>query len=96
MPKLPATATVVATNIGGIPEMIALVTEKLNPNEKEIFNQWVKLVEPNSESIRNGIDALMNNNGSIEDYLVLVPKIRNQFSWRKRLIEFNRLLVQYS
>jgi len=86
---------VVATNVGGIPEVIALVTEKLSPNEKEIFNRWVKLVEPNVESIRNGIDALLNNNGSIEDYINLVPKFREQFFWGKRLEKYLSILNTY-
>jgi len=86
---------VVATNVGGIPEVIALVTEKLSPNEKEIFNRWVKIVEPNSESIRNGIDALLNNNGSIEDYINLVPKFREQFFWGKRLEKYMSILNSY-
>ena len=85
---------VVATNVGGIPEVIALATEKFNPNEKEIFNRWIKIVEPNVESIRNGIVSLLNNNGSIEDYLALVPKIRKQFSWSKRLNQFHNVLAE--
>ena len=84
---------VVATNVGGIPEVIALATEKLSPNEKEIFNRWVKLVEPNSESIRNGIDTLMNNNSSIEDYINLVPKFRNNFLWSTRIYKFHTILA---
>ena len=84
----------VATNVGGIPEVIALANEKLSPNEKEIFNHWVKLVEPNVESIRNGIDALLNNNGSIEDYINLVPKFRNNFLWSTRLYKFHTILAE--
>ena len=85
---------VVATKVGGIPEVIALATEKLSHNEKEIFNCWVKLVEPNFESIRNGIDNLLNNNGSIEDYINLVPKFRNNFLWSTRLYKFHTILAE--
>jgi glycosyltransferase involved in cell wall biosynthesis len=85
---------VVATNIGGIPEVIALATKKLSQKEKGIFDRWVILVEPNVESIRNGIASLMNNNGSIEDYLTLVLKIRKQFSWSKRLNQFHNVLAE--
>ena len=85
---------VVATNVGGIPEVIAIATEKMSLNEKEIFNCWVKLVEPNSESIRNGIDALLNNNGSIEDYINLVPKFRNNYFWPTRLYKFHTILAE--
>jgi len=87
---------IVATNVGGIPEVLSIAKEKLDQVEKGVFDSWVKLVEPNVESIRSGIDSLLNNNGSIKDYLALVPKIRKEFSWRKRLKEFYRLLVQYS
>ena len=87
---------IVATNVGGIPEVLSIAKEKLDQVEKGVFDSWVKLVEPNVESIRSGIDSLLNNNGSIKDYLALVPKIRKEFSWRKRLKEFHRLLVQFS
>jgi glycosyltransferase involved in cell wall biosynthesis len=85
---------VVVTNVGGIPEVIALAIEKLSLNEKEIFNRWVKLVEPNSESIRNGIDTLLNNNSSIEDYINLVPKFRNNFLRSTRLYKFHTILAE--
>ena len=64
-------------------------------NYKEIFNRWVILVEPNVESIRNGIDALLNNNGSIEDYINLVHKFREQFFWEKRLEKYLSILNSY-
>ena len=86
---------VVATNVGGIPEVIALATEKLSPNEKEIFDSWVKLVKPNIDSIKKGIDALLNNNGAIEDYINLVPKFRNNFIWEKRLENYLKLINTY-
>jgi len=85
---------VVATNVGGIPEVIALAKEKLDHIEKEVFDCWVKLVEPNSESIRNGIDTLLNNNSSIEDYKNLVPKFRNNFLWSTRLYKFHTILAE--
>ena len=84
----------VATNVGGIPEVIALATEKLSLNEKEIFDRCVKLVEPNSESIRNGIDTLLNNNSSIEYYINLVPKFRHNFLWSTRLYKFHTILAE--
>jgi glycosyltransferase involved in cell wall biosynthesis len=52
-------------------------------------------VKPNSESIRNGIDALLNNNGSIEEYIDLVPKFREQFFWEKRLEKYMSILNSY-
>ena len=85
----------VATNVGGIPEVIILAREKLNQVEKGIFDRWVILVEPNVESIRNGIDGLLNNNGSIKDYMSLVPKFREQFFWEKRLEKYLSILNSY-
>jgi glycosyltransferase involved in cell wall biosynthesis len=86
---------VVATNVGGIPEVIALAIEKLSLNEKEIFNRWVKLVEPNVESITNGIHMVLNNNRSIKDYISLIPKFREQFFWEKRLEKYLSILNSY-
>jgi glycosyltransferase involved in cell wall biosynthesis len=84
---------VVATNVGGIPEVISLAKEKLNQLQKEVFDRWVILVEPNVESIRNGISSILNNNSPIKDYLALAPKFRSQFSWGKRLNQFGRILA---
>jgi glycosyltransferase involved in cell wall biosynthesis len=83
---------VVATNVGGIPEVIALAIEKLSLNEKEIFNRWVKLVEPDAESIRSGIQKIKSNN-KIEDYINIIPKIRFQFHWEKRLSAIQQILI---
>jgi len=86
---------VVATNVGGIQEVIFLAREKLDTIEKEIFERWVMLVEPNVESIRNGIDVVLNNNGSIKEYMSLVPKFREQFFWEKRLEKYRSILNSY-
>jgi len=83
---------IVATNVGGIPEVIALAIEKLSLNEKEIFNRWVKLVEPDVESIRSGIQKIKSNN-KIEDYINIIPKIRSQFHWEKRLLAIQQILI---
>lgn len=85
---------VVATNVGGIPEVVSLAREKLNQIEKGVFDRWVKLVEPNVESIRNGIIALLSNNGSIKDYMSLVPKFRKKYFWPKRLHKFHTMLTE--
>ena len=86
---------IVATNVGGIPEVIALAKKNLNSIEQGVFDDWVMLVEPNVESIRNGIDAVLNNNGSIKDYMSLVPKFREQFFWEKRLEKYRSMLNSY-
>ena len=79
---------VVATNVGGIPEVIAIATEKLNEQEKHIFNSWVKLVNPLTESIIEGIEAITNNNSNIEDFINIIPKIRDQFRWGIRADDY--------
>jgi glycosyltransferase involved in cell wall biosynthesis len=86
---------VVATNVGGIQEVLSLAREKLDTIEKEVFERWVMLVEPNVESIRNGVDAVLNNNSSIKDYMSLVPKFREQFFWEKRLEKYLSILNSY-
>ena len=82
---------IVATNVGGIPEVITLAREKLNLMEKRIFDSWVK---PNVDSIQNGIDSILRNNSSIKDYLSLVTQFQSQFLWIKRLELFYRLLIK--
>ena len=83
---------IVATNVGGIPEVIFLARCKLNQVEKDIFDSWVRLVNPDSESIRKGINYLMNNNSNIEEYLNLIPKVCRQFTWAKMLVNYNKLI----
>jgi hypothetical protein len=78
--------------VGGIPEVIAIATEKLSHQEKGIFNQWVILVEPDVESIRSGIQKIKSNN-KIEDYINIIPKIRSQFHWEKRLLAIQQILI---
>ena len=76
---------VIATNVGGIPEVIDLAKSDLNKNEKLIFDNFVKLVDPNSVSIREGIRNLIDNYINIKDYIDIIPKIRIQFDWGKRM-----------
>ena len=83
---------VVITNVGGVSETISLAKNNLNSNEKEIFDQFVILVEPDAFSIKNGIETLMNSY-TISQYLELVPKIRTEFKWSKRLEYFYDLLL---
>ena len=84
---------IVATNVGGIPEVLSIAKEKLTQTEIKVFNCWVKLVEPNAKSIEFGIDSILQNSGSIEDYLALVPKFRNQFIWEKRLQDYLKIFL---
>ena len=83
---------VVITNVGGISETISLAKNNLNSYEKEIFDHFVILVEPDAFSIKNGIETLMNSN-IISQFLELVPKIRTEFKWSKRLEDFYDLLL---
>ena len=80
---------VVATKIGGIPEVITLAKKDLSEKEEKVFNIWVKLVEPETGSIRAGMNEILENKDSIDEYIEIIPKVRKQFSWHQRLKEFN-------
>ena len=82
-------SAVVATNVGGIPEVILLAKKDLSEKEEKVFNIWVKLVEPETGSIRAGMNEILKNKDSIDEYIEIIPKVRKQFSWHKRLKEFN-------
>ena len=81
-----------ATNVGGIPEVIALAKGKLDKNEELVFDKFVKLVEPNPVLINKGIRNLTNNYINIEDFIKIIPKIRSQFDWGKRMTDLTSLL----
>ena len=83
---------VIATNVGGIPEVIALAKGKLDKNEELVFDNFVKLVEPNPVLINKGIRSLTNNYINIEDYIKIIPKIRSQFDWGRRMTALTSLL----
>ena len=85
---------VVATNVGGIPEVIALAKKNLNSIEQGVFDDWVKLVDPEVAAIRAGIDILLKNYNGLEEYIKLVPKVRKQFSWSKRLKQYHNMLAE--
>ena len=85
---------VVATNVGGIPEVIALAKKNLNSGEQKVFNMLVKLVEPDTGSIRAGMNEIMENYSGLEEYIKLVPKVRKQFSWSKRLDRYHNMLAE--
>ena len=85
---------VVATNVGGIPEVIALAKKNLNSIEQGVFDDWVKLVDPEVAAIRAGIDTLLKNYNGLEEYIKLVPKVRKQFSWSKRLDQYHNMLAE--
>jgi len=85
---------VVATNVGGIPEVIALAKKNLNLIEQGVFDDWVKLVDPEVAAIRAGINILLKNYNGLEEYIKLVPKVRKQFSWSKRLNQYHNMLAE--
>ena len=86
---------VLATNVGGIPEIIALAKRNLSEEEEKVFNTWVKLVEPETGSIRAGLDKIMENYSGLEKYIKLVPKVRKQFYWSKRLDQYHNVLAGF-
>ena len=50
---------------------------------------WVKLVNPEVDAIRAGMNEILKNKDSIDEYIEIIPKVRKQFSWHRRLKEFN-------
>jgi len=85
---------VVATNVGGIPEVIALAKKNLNSIEEVVFDMWVKIVDPEVTSIRSGIDSMLKDYSDLEEYINLIPNIRKQFYWSKRLNQYYNLLAE--
>ena len=85
---------VVATNVGGIPEVIALAKKNLNSIEQVVFDMWVKIVDPEVATIRSGIDSVLKNYSDLEEYINLIPNIRKQFYWSKRLDQYHNLLAE--
>ena len=85
---------VVATNVGGIPEVIALAKTNLNSIEQVVFDMWVKIVDPEVATIRSGIDSVLKNYSDLEEYINLIPNIRKQFYWSKRLDQYHNLLAE--
>lgn len=84
---------IIATNVGGIPEVINLAKLNLSKDEKKVFDNWVLIVQPNVDSIKNGIkNILKNNNDDIKNYLSLVPKFRSIYYWPERLRHFHSVL----
>ena len=83
---------IVATNVGGIPEVMKLAKSILSKDEILVFNNWVKLVEPNIKSLTEGINEILINESPIDDYLKLIPKIQRQFTWEKRLEDYQNSL----
>ena len=74
-----------ATNVGGIPEIIDSIRNKLDKYNQKIFDSWVLIVEPNKKSIEIGIDSIIANKNPINEYLVLVKSFRSQFLWDNKL-----------
>jgi glycosyltransferase involved in cell wall biosynthesis len=85
---------VVATNIGGIPEVIALAKKNLNSIEQEALNKLVKMVDPGTDAIRAGMNEIIENYYGLDEFIKLIPKVRKQFSWSKRLNQYYNLLAE--
>ena len=83
---------VITTNVGGIPEVIKLAKATLTDEEILIFNDWVKLVEPNVKALTQGINDILKNLSPIKKYLDIIPKIQQQFTWDKRLKKYHNIL----
>ena len=76
---------IVATKVGGIPEIIKLFQKDMSAEEKMIVSKWVRLVNPDFKSIRTGINQIINNQNGLNNYLEIIEKYRSMFCWDKRL-----------
>ena len=85
---------IVTTNVGGIPEVISIARDQLTVKEKIVFDCWVKVVEPDSHSISNGIVTILNNNNSYKEYINLVFGFRERYRWSNQLDNFNKAINQ--
>ena len=66
--------------------------ENLTPNEISIFQYWVKLVDPDIQSLILGINEILKNSHSIEHYLKIIPKIQKVFQWNNLLKNYHNSL----
>tara|TARA_B100002052_G_scaffold240511_1_gene224780 strand:- start:721 stop:1485 length:765 start_codon:yes stop_codon:yes gene_type:complete len=82
----------IATNVGGVKELIDDVKIKLGDEEKETFDHWVRIVEPDAQSITKEIIDLDNTKRSKEDYILTIQKIRREFVWEKRLEHYEKVI----
>ena len=45
----------------------------------------IKLVDPEPETIRAGMNQIIENYSGLEEYIKLIPKIRKQFKYLKKM-----------
>ena len=83
---------IVATNVGGIPEVIKLGKKHLNFRQKKIFDKYVKIVNPDVESITCAIKLILNQKDNLEDFQNLAPNFKRVFDWEINLKEFYKLI----
>ena len=84
---------IVATNVGGIPEVMELAKSSLTQHEISIFNHWVKLVEPTVASLIDGVNEVLGNSIPVENYLKIIPKVQKQLFWDNRLNKYHKSLM---
>ena len=80
----------IATNVGGIPEVIELAKSNLSHDDKITFDNWVKIVEPDPISIKIAVNQILNNNSSLKSYIKVITLVREQFSWDARLEKIHK------
>ena len=83
---------IVATEVGGIPEIVKLFQKNMSHSEKKIISKWVRLVKPDYHSISRGINQIINNQSGLDDYLELIKRYRNVFCWNRRLGNYKKIL----
>ena len=83
---------IVVTNVGGIPEVISLAKTNLSNEQKQIFDNFVKVVPPNIHSISKSIKFILENKKENDEYIKLIPIIRKNFEWKIILSNFYNLI----
>ena len=83
---------IIATQVGGIPEIIKLFQNNMSNSEKKVVSKWIRLVKPDYQSISEGINQIINYQNGLDDYLEIIEKHRSLFCWDERLAIFKKLL----
>ena len=87
---------IIATNVGGVKELIEDIRKRLNKEEKIVFDHWVRIIKPNSKLIQSEIIHLLKTKEPIEKYLSIILRIREQFAWSKRLNIYHKIIKNAS
>jgi len=84
---------VIATKVGGIPEVINIAKSQLSKEECLVFDRFVRLVDPHHKAISDGAIKIINGYDDLEQYIAIIPKIGKQFNWENRFNDYDAFLI---